>query len=130
MRLRLSLYGLKKDGKTLDNLIKDNIDGGQIAANALAEETDGLSMATGSYLINQTLYQSLSDNPDATPWTPLPAFVPYKDDRQGVLALCVTTIAGGTVAATSRIMVRVDYIESAPSDGLFIQKIGLTTQTA
>jgi hypothetical protein len=130
MRLRLDLYGLKKDGKTLDNLIKEGIDATRISTQALPTAAVGLTLETPSVLAGQTLYQSLSENPNNTPWVPLPAFVPYKDDRLGVLALTVTTAATANVTAVSRLTVRVDYIESAPSDGPFIQKIGLTAQTA
>jgi hypothetical protein len=129
MRLRPDLFGLKKDGKTLDNRIKENIDG-RIGENALPTADAALTLSTAWVLTNQTLYQSLSATPDVTPWVPLPEFVPYKDDRSGVLALTVGEIATEGVDANSRLSVRVDYVESAPSTGLFGREIGLTAQTA
>jgi hypothetical protein len=127
-RVSLNLYGLKKDGKTIDKLIKANVDG-NFATLEMPTVATGLKLVTNSVFASNTLYQSLSGAPAASPWVPIQEFVPYKEDRYGILAFNVTTAADSGFTADSRISVRIDFIEAAPSSGPFINTIGLTADT-
>jgi hypothetical protein len=127
-RAKLNLYGLKRDGKTLDNLIKEDVDGGLVGGTAMPVAAN-LTLRTNASVARYTLFQSLSAAPEGSPWKPIDAFVPYKEDRLGVLALTVSAVANADLTADARIAVRADFIEAAPSDGPFVNVIGLTSQT-
>ena len=132
----LDLYGLKKDGKSIDTSapIKTNIFSVTITLTGGAVTMT--APALGFDVVTKSIYNLLCEdkvvtNPDGTTRTirvPISAFEPYKEDRFGILALTVTAAAtAGDM--TSKGVLKAEFVEAAPSSGPYMNTIGISPKS-
>jgi hypothetical protein len=121
----LTICGIQKDRKTIGNEIGFQTPIANIFTTAAAPL---MTEKVTQTIVGQTLISNLGTFTANGAFTPKAEFIPYQEDRLGVLALKCTTPSAPVITAGT-ISVIVDYVENAPSDGPFLKTLGLTATT-